>query len=320
MDIEQIKQYIYCPISHQIFKLPIIIESGITYEKECIEEWLKENNTCPITKKDIYDGYFNINILIKNLVSDFLTKYPEYQEEQYKIDLDYDKINLGDNDYLNDYINTYTIININFNKLKKNIFKNEKIIKLIINNLNEYNNLECEDNENWRPIHFICKYSTENIINKILDIYIEKNLNLECENNEKFRPIHFICLYSTEKMINKILNIYVEKNLNLECEDNEKWKPIHYICKNSTENMINKILDIYIEKNLNLECENNEKFRPIHFICSHSTEKMINKILDIYIEKNLNLECKNNNNWKPIHFICRHSTEKMINKIITLTK
>jgi hypothetical protein len=289
----KIKELIYCPISREIFLEPVLIQSGYTFEKEYIDKWFKNNNTCPLTRK-IIDKQYYLNLVLKNIICDFLEKYPEYKNDQYKlnINIDYDKINNADIDYLILYIELYKILNIDFIKINENIFKNDKMMDIIIDNLNNNNNLECENINKWRPIHLICNYSTENIINKILQIYLDKNLDLEYENIYKWRPIHFICCFSTENMINKILDIYLEKNLDLECEDIDKWKSIHYICCFSTENMINKILQIYLDKNLNLECETNNKWKPIHFICRYSTENMINKIINIYCQKNLAIDNK----------------------------
>ena len=44
------KEAFICPISHMIFNDPVTYPDGITYEKLCIEEWLKNNNVSPVTK------------------------------------------------------------------------------------------------------------------------------------------------------------------------------------------------------------------------------------------------------------------------------
>ena len=38
-----------CPITHQLFIDPVVAADGYLYEKEAIEEWLKEHNTSPMT-------------------------------------------------------------------------------------------------------------------------------------------------------------------------------------------------------------------------------------------------------------------------------
>jgi hypothetical protein len=131
-------------------------------------------------------------------------------------------------------------IKINFNNIPENIYKNNYIMELIINKLE---NLECETlRDKWRPIHFICKYSTPEMIKYIID----KGVDLECETICKMRPIHFICKYSTPEMIKYI----IDKGVDLECETlRDKWRPIHFICKYSTLKMIKYIID----KDVNLD-------------------------------------------------------------------
>ena len=39
----------YCPISHDIMVDPVIVATGHTYDRPCIERWLMQNRTCPVT-------------------------------------------------------------------------------------------------------------------------------------------------------------------------------------------------------------------------------------------------------------------------------
>ena len=57
--------YFLCPISLQIMKDPVIVPTGITYDRDSIEKWVytNKNTTCPVTKQ----------ALIINQDSDFLT-------------------------------------------------------------------------------------------------------------------------------------------------------------------------------------------------------------------------------------------------------
>jgi hypothetical protein len=72
-----------CPISHEIFKEPVIIDDGITYEKYCILKWFNKNNTSPITGLQVSKKIID-NTIIKLLVDEFLTEHPESREKQFK--------------------------------------------------------------------------------------------------------------------------------------------------------------------------------------------------------------------------------------------
>ena len=90
--------------------------------------------------------------------------------------------------------------------------------------------LECETKNKWRPIHFICRNSTPEMITFI----IKKGVALECKTKDKWRPVHLICRFSTPEMIKFIF----ENGVELECETNNGWKPIHFICRSSTLDVI----------------------------------------------------------------------------------
>jgi F-box/WD-40 domain protein 7 len=40
----------YCPISMELMSDPVVLATGHTYERVCIERWLQQGNrTCPVT-------------------------------------------------------------------------------------------------------------------------------------------------------------------------------------------------------------------------------------------------------------------------------
>ncbi|KAL0316054.1 UNVERIFIED_CONTAM: E3 ubiquitin-protein ligase PUB23 [Sesamum radiatum] len=55
MENIEVPEYFICPISLQIMKDPVTAVSGITYDRESIENWLfKSHNTiCPVTKQGL---------------------------------------------------------------------------------------------------------------------------------------------------------------------------------------------------------------------------------------------------------------------------
>jgi hypothetical protein len=233
-----------CPISGQIFNDPVICADGYYYERKCIEQWLESNNTSPMTNQQLEHKNVSKSFEFNKRLQEFIKNNPDC--DVYKPDYNY--IELLNENKFDEFINTnIKDISINYNEIENiNIFKNDILVKYFIDN-----NIKFTTNIiNSKLIHFICRYSSPEMIKYILNIYVEKNLDLECETNLKSKPIHFICQHSTPEMIKYILDIYVEKGLNLECETIYKMKPIHFICQNSTPEMIKYILDIYKSQNL----------------------------------------------------------------------
>ena len=77
--------------------------------------------------------------------------------------------------------------------------KDNKIMKHFIDNVVD---LESIDSTNWKIIHYICKFSTPEMIKYIID----RGVYLDCYTNDDWKPIDLICRYSTSKMIKYIID------------------------------------------------------------------------------------------------------------------
>ncbi|XP_025012157.2 E3 ubiquitin-protein ligase PUB24 [Ricinus communis] len=78
MDEVQIPEYYLCPISLQIMKDPVTTITGITYDRESIEQWLrttaKDTPTCPFTKQPLpRDADLTPNHMLLRLIQAWCT-------------------------------------------------------------------------------------------------------------------------------------------------------------------------------------------------------------------------------------------------------
>ncbi|XVF47013.1 hypothetical protein PTKIN_Ptkin03bG0074900 [Pterospermum kingtungense] len=77
MDEIEIPQYFICPISLQIMKDPVTAVTGITYDRESIEQWLKtaKDTTCPVTKQPLpSDSDLTPNHMLQRLIQKWSTE------------------------------------------------------------------------------------------------------------------------------------------------------------------------------------------------------------------------------------------------------
>jgi len=59
-----------CPISSRLMFDPVIIESGVTYERMWIKKWFEEgNDTCPKTRKKLLHTALTPNVAMKDFIS-----------------------------------------------------------------------------------------------------------------------------------------------------------------------------------------------------------------------------------------------------------
>ena len=77
MDEIEVPQYFICPISLQIMKDPVTAITGITYDRESIEQWLftSKNTTCPVTKQPLpKDSDLTPNHTLRRLIQAWCTQ------------------------------------------------------------------------------------------------------------------------------------------------------------------------------------------------------------------------------------------------------
>ncbi|KAJ4702129.1 RING-type E3 ubiquitin transferase [Melia azedarach] len=72
-----------CPITGQIFNDPVTLETGQTYERKAIQEWLKRGNTtCPITRQPLSSNALpKTNYVLKRLITSWKDQYPDLAQE-----------------------------------------------------------------------------------------------------------------------------------------------------------------------------------------------------------------------------------------------
>lgn len=80
MDEIEVPSYFVCPISLEIMKDPVILSTGITYDRMSIEKWifLRKNNTCPITKQVLSDTELTPNHTLRRLIQAWCTLNASY--------------------------------------------------------------------------------------------------------------------------------------------------------------------------------------------------------------------------------------------------
>lgn len=76
MDDVEIPEYFICPISLHIMKDPVTAVTGITYDRESIEQWLlkRHNATCPVSKQPLpRDSELTPNNTLRRLIRAWCT-------------------------------------------------------------------------------------------------------------------------------------------------------------------------------------------------------------------------------------------------------
>ncbi|XP_075509163.1 E3 ubiquitin-protein ligase PUB23-like [Primulina tabacum] len=66
----EIPPYFLCPITLDIMKDPVTVSTGITYDRDSIENWIfsLKKSTCPVTKQLLFDKELTPNITLRRLI------------------------------------------------------------------------------------------------------------------------------------------------------------------------------------------------------------------------------------------------------------
>lgn len=72
-----------CSITSQLFNDPVTLETGQTYERKAIQEWLKRGNTtCPITRQTLSTAVLpKTNYVLKRLIASWKEQHPDVAQE-----------------------------------------------------------------------------------------------------------------------------------------------------------------------------------------------------------------------------------------------
>lgn len=68
ISLDEIEDF-HCPISWELFKDPVILEDGFTYEREDISEWLTKNRSSPTTNRKLHNKRVIPNQILKNIIN-----------------------------------------------------------------------------------------------------------------------------------------------------------------------------------------------------------------------------------------------------------
>jgi hypothetical protein len=282
---ELIRDFITCPITYNIFSNPVLCSDGIIYESESIEKWLENSNKSPWTKEILSTkDLIPVNTL-KRFIDKYLELNPDEISERYESGKTKQEIrSLIESDIkyiLNfqspDLLTFFKIIHKLSTDVLQKIFKNYKVVKHIVDNIN----VNISDINGTNLIHYVACYSSYKIIKLLCDI---NTLDMMVEDSKSWTMMHYLCNRSESKNICQIIKYIIDnKNVYLHCQNDDGWTPIHFIFYFGSEDIVKYFVDI----NLNIDIENNFGIKPVDLLMarySHSpkTYRQFAKKCNIY--------------------------------------
>ncbi|KAL9649326.1 hypothetical protein ABK040_014628 [Willaertia magna] len=240
-----------CPISQELMIDPVTIESGHTFDRNSIEEWLKSKNTCPITRKKIKSRNLATNLSVKSTISDNIEIFIKKVIKN---------VNLWSSDV--------TLIDICL-----------ELINYSLNLIQNNNNFKSSEKEMYNlKFEVLLKEQNEDKLfnNYILEINKVTDLNDKIKLLQKLgnRLINENLL---QKYFNELINLLIESknNDNLLNEIFIKYCKLNNINNNIIDNLFN-----YLENNDNLILD----YLIILFKSNYNKNYILKQLIDLNIE------------------------------------
>ena len=301
-----IENYLLCPITNQIYRYPVFLDDGNTYELSAISEWLTTHKTSPITREIIKSFDIKQNLLVKQMVDNYLKEnkdkeqFPDYDYKKYK------KlgvvITVQNNNQTIIPINNQTINNnliINISNMVDSLGNPNKIaidydmalmyynrIKMLLLDFNDYSTFsrgidtvpdyffKC-DFITWNTPKIISLIITNYEFHKFNHLIIIKKLNIMILEPDGKNIFHCIAIDNSQCSSQlRFLIDQIKQNPNgndiitnmMIRRDNLGNIPLHYASKNTTIN--DMLVNLFLENTVTrgMSIENNEGLTALHYI------------------------------------------------------
>jgi hypothetical protein len=297
--------FLQCPISGLIFKNPVKTLDGHTYEHTEICKWLTTKKTSPLTREKLKSTQLTVDNNMKSLVSEYLSKYPQFEKEQYGYiksfveAINHVKQIIKQKNYedfltLNQFDLSY-IINgkpfIHYLSKKIPYFVRNHILENINYSIDNISKLTLHGSP---LLHIIVRYYTGTKIKDIVIMLRKRKCKINCINKRTGENIAHIACMMNNPTIDRFIHYLLQCNSELfgQFDLNYRIIPIVNAIKCRNYNIINKIWKV--SKNMQF---NFDKIYPIHFLAEADPGMAITFILN---DPKL-LECKNIKGDNPLH-------------------
>jgi len=330
------KLELICPISQQEIKIPVIADDGHTYEKRCIEQWLKRSNLSPITRKSIS------NMLIPNMFARqfILAKNPDAVFDNRELWKKFGELNDEQLEEL--IIEDFNLIHLEkyFSKIckvnKANIFKilkkhkfnfnikigDEYCIMYLLECLKtnrDINSILLDDNIffnlNWTS------YNKLNCIRPISSIFQVRNINCDLTkkilteydgsfallDKKKNNMLHYAVEYCSDVVISCFFNINLEF---LERRNKNGNTPLHIAVQFSSKDII---IELASRMSNSMHIKNKVGNTPLFIALQFKNDEVALELMKI---EDIDFNIKNKNGNTLLHIASQFSGLEVIKKIV----
>jgi hypothetical protein len=280
---------IMCPITKNIFKDPVTISDGRTYEHHAIAKWLTKSSSSPIINIKLMSKRLVKNFIIKGIVEDYLNQHPE-------------KIHDRDG-----FIEPHELKKFNITNF--DLFDTENIVHVFKNlKPNDIEYLMSFENNGYEKQNMImshvCEFSPSATIKCMCEYYLKNKLN--SNNVHLIEECVLVCMLENLTFDNvKYITQLIDHDVMI-----HKQKPIMcYIFQHSKQCIFNFVNDYYLKNKCNSKIFHTLDNTLLTCVFERLTLDNIKYIIPL-IDDDV---CNENRN--IMNFVIRHSKKSVIKNI-----
>jgi hypothetical protein len=250
-----------CPLTQLIYKKPVVLSDGHTYEYDYVMEYIQKNKISPITREAVNIDEIYPNKYLEQIIQRYISLYPELKEEQYTRSL---KLSIKRIRGAEKYEELFDFDDFDGQEIyeliaygRKTFWKNDKLVKHVIDNLKT--NINYEDTYGHNISHYLTSYANSDMM-----LYMfRKNIFNIGPTDGSGKPS--ACIYALNNATNDVVEYILDNQF-----DNVASQFLKIISTNTniSNSEADKLIKSYIKKK-NGEIPNSKLI--INFGCDGQT-------------------------------------------------
>lgn len=285
-----------CPLSKLIMADPVVAADGETYEREKLEEWLKDNNTSPVTADEFEHKTVNPTSKQQQAIQKYLAEHPEsYDKEEVYLPKAWIK---GFADAIN---------NKNLPQLQMYLARDKRLLTREIEIAAAPD--ELAEATSVTPLELACKMAAPEIVDFLIDELVARNLL-----DEK------VGLKLDSKPLNILLEKYLTANDSKKCELLLKLGADVEQPDASKRTLLHRMVNILnlpaatwlLEHKADIEARNSSLETPLFIAVNRCSIPLINFLLENGADK----EARNILGITPLYTAVRSQNVNLVNALL----
>ena len=304
---DDVPGYLICPISHELMRVPVTIDSGHTYEHRTIFDWfrvLKQAGRVlrdPITKATVSDKLVP-NFNIRKAIQKFLEENPTYTPEGWKTrDLPqiiniYEQAIKGDVDAIQTAFQHSPFDTNALNAEGQSLLflaaahGHVEVVKIL---LDKGATVDAQGADGRTALHIAAYEGHVEVVKMLLD----EGAAIDAKNTDDGTALYIAALHEHVEVV----KILLDKGADIAIDD---WTALHSAAAHGHV----EVVKILLHKGATIDAKNIDDWTALHSAAAHGHVEVV-KIL---LHKGAAIDAKTTDDWTALHIAAEHGHVEVV--------